>query len=115
MFALIEVQVLHVSTQKGFSKRQNNRQEVDLLRPENCERFKWAGMEALPSRGSGGLQFYQTKGVGVGKDHLFLSGSTSSTPYLVRYEFKSTKGSLQTPALGLNLNAGLIPFPHPMT
>ena len=35
-------------------------------------------MEALP-RGYSGLQFYHPKGVGVGKDCLFLSGSSSSS------------------------------------
>ena len=36
-----------------------------------CERCKQAGKEALP-RGLGGLQFYHPRGVGVGKDCLFL-------------------------------------------
>ena len=34
--------------------------------------------DALP-RGSGGLQFYHPRGVGVGKALLFLSGSSSSS------------------------------------
>ena len=45
---LTEVQVLHVSTQKEFSERQSDGQEIDLLRWHACAKCKWAGMEALP-------------------------------------------------------------------
>ena len=69
-----EVQV-HVSVQKEFSERQSDRQEIDLLGQDACERCKWAGKEVL-LRGSGGLQFHHPRGVGVAKDFLFPSGST---------------------------------------
>ena len=65
-----EVQVLHGPTQKEFSERQSDWQEIDL-RSDACERCKQAGKEALPP-GSGGLQFYPPRGVEVGKDRLFL-------------------------------------------
>ena len=45
---LTEVQVLYVSAQKESSERQHNRQEIDLLRQDACERYKPAGREALP-------------------------------------------------------------------
>ena len=75
---LTEVQVLHVSAQKEFSERQSDMQEVDLLGKHACERGKRAGKEALP-RGTCGPRFYSPRGVGVGKAHLFLSGSSSSS------------------------------------
>ena len=66
-------------------------------------------MEALPP-GFGGLQFYYPRGVGVRKDHLFLFlGVGAVIP--VRCVFKSAEEWPSTPALGLNLNAGLIPSP----
>ena len=59
----------------------------------------------------GGLQFYHPNGVGVGKAHLLLSRSSTSS--LVSGQTYSTlqKGGPQTLALGLNMNAGLIPSP----
>ena len=48
MSGLTEAQVLCVSEQKGFSKRQGDRQEVDLLTYGACKRCKWAGKAALP-------------------------------------------------------------------
>ena len=48
MSGLTEAQVLCVSEQKGFSKRQGDRQEVDLLTEGACKRCKWAGKAALP-------------------------------------------------------------------
>ena len=71
MSGLTEVQVHLASAQKEFNERQSDRQEIDLLRLDACERCKQAGKEALP-RGSGGLQFYHPRGVGVRKDLLFL-------------------------------------------
>ena len=71
MSGLTEVQVLHVSELKEFSESQSDRQEIDLLRQDACERYKWAGKEALP-RGSSGPQIYHPRGVGIRKDHLFL-------------------------------------------
>ena len=68
---LTEVQVLPASVQKEFSERPSERQEIDLLGWDACERCKRAGKKALPP-GSGGLQFYYPSGVGVGKAHLFL-------------------------------------------
>ena len=38
-----------------------------------------AGRQGGSARGSGGLQFYPPRGVGVGKACLFLSGSSSSS------------------------------------
>ena len=62
MSGLTEVQGLHVSAQKEFSERQGDRQEIDLLREDACERCKRAGTEAprtrwatvLSSKGTGG-------------------------------------------------------------
>ena len=48
MSELTEVQVLYASVHKEFSERQNDRQEIDLLRYTTCERGKQAGKEALP-------------------------------------------------------------------
>ena len=73
MSGLTEAQVLHVSVQKEFSERQSDRQEIDLLRWDAWERCRQTGTEALP-RGSQ----WATRGVGVGKARLFLSGSGSS-------------------------------------
>ena len=56
MSGLTEVQVLHVSMQKEFSERQSDRQEIDLLGWDACERCKRAGKEALP-RGLVGFSF----------------------------------------------------------
>ena len=78
MSELIETQLLYVSVQKEFSERQNDRQEIDLLRQDACERCKQAGKEVLPP-GSGGLQLYHPRAVGVGENHLFLSGNSSSS------------------------------------
>ena len=73
-----------------------------------------ASEQALGSSapGSGGLQFYHRRGVGVGKTLLFLSGSSSSSLVSgkVCIQIHRRVGS-QTLALGLNMNAGLIPFP----
>ena len=93
MSGLTEAQVLHASSQKEFSERQGDRQEIDLLGQDACERCKWAGKEALTGR-SAGLQFYYPRGVVVGKGCLFLPGS-SSTSSLVSSKvcvFKSGKG-----------------------
>ena len=65
---------------------------------------------SAPRIGSGGTQFYHPRGVGVGKVHLFLSGSSSSSLVSGVYS-NQQKGDPQTPALGLNLNADLIPSP----
>ena len=111
MSELTEVRVLYASSQKVFSERQSDRQEIYLLRYDACERCKWAGREAQP-QGSGGLQFYHPRGVGVRKDCLFLSGSSSSSLVSGKVCIQiSKKGGPQTAALGLNLNAGLIPSP----
>ena len=71
MSGLTEVQVLCALLQKESSERQSDRQEIDLLGWDARERCKQAGKEALPP-GSGGLQFYHPRGVGVRKDRLFL-------------------------------------------
>ena len=71
-----------------------------------------AGKETLP-QGSGGLQCYHPRGVGVGKDCLFLSGSNSSS-WVSRKVCIQISRSPQTAALGLNLKAGLT-TPYPMT
>ena len=61
---------------------------------------------------SGGLQFYHPRGVGVGKDHLFLGVVTpSSVSGKVYIQISKRVVGPQTPALGLNLNTGLIPSP----
>ena len=80
MSGLTEVLVLYASTQKEFSERQGDRQEIDLLREEASERCEQAGKEALP-RGSGGLQFYHPRGLGVGKDRLFLFLGVVAPPW----------------------------------
>ena len=64
MSGLTEVQVLFASVQKEFSERQIDRQEIDLLGQDACERCKQAGKEAVPP-GYGGLQFYYPRGVGI--------------------------------------------------
>ena len=48
MSGLAEVQVLHTPAQKEFSERQSDRQEIDLLGWDACERCRQAGTEALP-------------------------------------------------------------------
>ena len=45
---LTEAQVLCVSAQKEFSKKQSDRQEVDLLIQDTCEGQKLVGKRALP-------------------------------------------------------------------
>ena len=105
MSGLTEVQVLHVSMQKEFSERQSDRQEIDLLGWDACERCKRAGKEALP-RGLVGFSFiFQVE---VGKACLFLSGSSSSS-FTGGIYSNQQKGGPQTLAPGLNPNAGLIP------
>ena len=52
--------------------KKENRKDRMLVRGASGQAWK------LP-RGSCGLQFYYPRGVGVGKDHLLLSGSTSSS------------------------------------
>ena len=65
------------------------------------------GRHGSSAPGSGGLQFYPPRGVGVGKACLFLSGSSSSS-WVSGYQQKSGP---QTLALGLTLNADLVPSP----
>ena len=48
---------------------------------------------------------------GLEKPTLSFLGVVAPPGYLVRCVFKSAEGLPQTPALGLNLNAGLIPSP----
>ena len=60
---LTEVQGLPISAQKEFSERQSDRQEIELLGQDACERCKQAGKEARP-QGSSGLQFLSSKGSG---------------------------------------------------
>ena len=48
MSELTEVQVLCVSMQKELSERQSDRQEIDLLICDSCERYKQADKEILP-------------------------------------------------------------------
>ena len=48
MSGLTEVHVLLASVQKEFTERQSDRQGIDLLRYDACERCKWAGKEGLP-------------------------------------------------------------------
>ena len=70
---LTEVQVLCVSAQKEFSKKQNDRQDA-------WERCKQAGKEALPW-GLDGLHFSNPRKVGRGKDCLLpLSSSRRWAP-----------------------------------
>ena len=67
--------------------------------------------EAQP-QGSSGLQFYPLRGVGVGKSCLYLSGSSSSSLVSGKVCIQiHRRGGPQTLALGLNMNAGLIPSP----
>ena len=87
---LTEVQGRPASAQKGFSKRQSNRQEGGLLGWDAYERCEQAGKEALPW-GSGGLQVYHPRGGG---------GGDRKGPPLP-----------QSPAAGLDQKAGLIPSP----
>ena len=58
-----------------------------------------------------GYSFYHLRGVGVGKDCLFLSGSTSS--FLVRCVFKSAEGwsSNSHPSSEYECRPNLIPDP----
>ena len=69
-----------------------------------------AGRQGSSAQGSGGPQFYHPRGVGVGKARLFLSEGSSSSLVSGVYS-NQLKGGLQTLALGLNLNGGLIPAP----
>ena len=68
-----EVQVLHASVQKEFSERQSDRQEIDVLRQDTCERCKRAATEALPPD----LVGYKRSG-GWKRPFLPLSSSTGS-------------------------------------
>ena len=54
--------------QKEFSERQSDRQEIDLLRWDACERSKMTAEEALP-QGLGGLHFHSPRKVGRGENH----------------------------------------------
>ena len=69
-----------------------------------------AGRHGSSAPGSGGPLFYHLRAVGVGKAHLFLSGSSSSSVSVrcVGVYSNQQKGD---PGLGLKLNAGLIPSP----
>ena len=57
---LSEAQVLCVSAQKEFSKRQSERQETDLWIEHTCKRCKWADEGALPW-GLSGPQFHSQR------------------------------------------------------
>ena len=74
--------------QKEFSERQNDRQEIDLLRWDACERSKMTAEEALP-QGLGGLHFYNPRKV-RGEDHL-LSHSSSRLQAYITSSFVSGK------------------------
>ena len=63
--------------------------------------------EALPW-GSGQLQFLSSKGSGVGRDHLFLSGSSSSSLVSGKAYIQILRRVVLKFTLGLNMNAGLI-------
>ena len=78
MSGLAEVQVLYASSQKEFNQRQSDRQEIDKLGKDASERRKWAGKQASASR-MPWAPVLSSKGRGVGKAHLFLSGSRSSS------------------------------------
>ena len=58
---------------KKWQKKKKERKEAG-------EKGKRAGEEALPP-GSGGLPFYPPRGVGGGKDHLFLFLQVVAPPW----------------------------------
>ena len=78
MSGLTEVQVLHVSTKKEFSERQSHRQEIDLLDRMLVRNASRQAQKLCPEDPVG-YSFYQPRGVGVGKDHFFLPGNSSSS------------------------------------
>ena len=58
-----------------------------------------------------GYNFIIQEELGWEKTASSFLGGVAPPWYPVRCVFKSVKGSPQTPALGPNLNAGLIPYP----
>ena len=66
-------------------------------------------VQKLCSEDPVGYRFYHSRRVGVGKAHLFLSGSSSSSLISGKVYSNPQKGGPHTLALGLNMNAGLIP------
>ena len=80
-----EVQVLCTSARKEFIERQSDRQEIDLLREDACERCKQAGMEALPQRS---YSFIVQGEWGAEKTASSFLGVAAPPRYQVRGVFK---------------------------
>jgi len=69
MSRLTEVQVLCVSVQPEFRKKQTDRQEIELLRQGVCEGRKRAVKKLCPEN-SGGFLFIIQEKRGEGRDRL---------------------------------------------
>ena len=72
-----------------------------------------AGRQGTSARGSGGPQFYHPKESGWKKTTSSFLGVIAPPWCPIGGYSKQQKGGPQTPALGLNLNAGLVPFSSP--
>ena len=106
------VQDLYALEQKEFQERQSDRRETDLTELDACKRCKLAGKEALPENVVGHSIIKRGKwGLERPASSFLKSSSFSLVSGKVVYS-NQLKGSLQTLALGLNLNANLIQCPE---
>ena len=98
------------------SARDSDRQEIDLLRQDASERWKQADKESL-SQGLGGLQFYHPRGMGGGKDplFLFLDRVVAAPWYPVRCVFKGAEGQSSNSCPWSEFECRSPRIPHPMT
>lgn len=114
MSGLTEVQVLHASTQKEFSKRQSDRQDIDLLGWDTCERCKRAGKEALPEDPVG-YPFIIQGEWGFKRPPLPLSSSSSPSLVSGKVCIQSAEGWSSSPCPWSESEYKPHPIPHPVT